>query len=119
MNTYQDSTDVLSALIFDPLESYYYLPIDQKTHCFVNIFLDLCEIERQKLTAQISKAKPFEIPTLYRKFEEELQEKKAFWLKELQRGENQAGMIKWNEIIKADLGIDNIAHFDPYSKEEK
>jgi hypothetical protein len=118
INKYKDSTHYLTATIFDPYESYYYLPMDKKTNCFVNIFFDLCEIKRRKLQAQlnsqnISSTKAEEI---YMKSINELEILKNDYLKDVQRGTNENEMKKYNEIVFNELGINNIELFKPFEK---
>jgi hypothetical protein len=36
------------------------------------------------------------------------------FLTEVDRGQNRKAMLKWNEVIKAELGIDNITLFALY-----
>lgn len=119
INTYHDSTDVLTATIFDPYESYYHLPIDNKANCFINIYFDLCEIERLKLESDIRAALPNmdRVQEVYNQFEDRLEKQKYEYLKAVDRGINEEEMIKWNTYVKANLDIDNIALFKPYSQQ--
>ncbi|MEM7105470.1 MAG: carboxypeptidase-like regulatory domain-containing protein [Bacteroidota bacterium] len=115
-NTYQDSTHILSSTIFDPYESFYYLPIDKKTHCFVNIYFDLCEVKRR---AFIEKLEPHihdqvMINRIYQAF---LSEFRAFhfkFLKSTGNGTNEKQIKKWNQIVVETLGIDNVSIFQPF-----
>jgi hypothetical protein len=119
INTYHDSTNVLTATIFDPYESYYHLPIDSKANCFINIYFDLCEIKRRKLESDIRAALPDmdRVQVVYNQFEDRLEKQKYQYLKAVDRGNNEEEMIKWNAYVKAQLDIDNIALFKPYSQQ--
>lgn len=116
INTYRDSTNILSSTIFDPYESYYHLPIDSKANCFINIYFDLCEIERRKLEKDISVALPDMdlVQEVYNQFEDRLEKQKYQFLKAVDRGINQLETIKWNTYVFDHLGIDNIAIFKPF-----
>lgn len=116
INTYHDSTSILSATIFDPYVSFYHLPIDNKTHCFINMYFDLCEIERRKLDIELKSSmkdvKQFD--EIYRQLETRFQFQKTQYLKEVDRGTNVQEMKKWNDHIYQELGINNIAIFKPF-----
>ncbi len=119
INTYHDSTHILSATIFDPYESYYRLPIDNKANCFINIYFDLCEIERRNLELDIRAALPDmdRVRQVYIQFEDRLEKQKYQYLKAVDRGTNEKEMVRWNTYVKAQLDIDNIALFKPYSQQ--
>ena len=116
INTYADSTDILTAIIFDPYESFYHLPIDNKTHCFINIYFDLCEIERRKLEAQLRSMPVDEdqYREVYNAFVNRIDRQRYQYLKSVDRGTNEQEMIKWNDIVFKELGINNIALFKPF-----
>ena len=116
INTYQDSTSIFSATIFDPYVSFYHLPIDNKAHCFINMYFDICEIERRKLENELKSAvkdvKQFD--KIYHELETRFQAKKTQYLKEVDRGMNEPEMKKWNDYIYHELAINNIAIFKPF-----
>ncbi len=116
ISTYHNSTSILSATIFDPYVSFYHLPIDNKTHCFINMYFDLCEIERRKLENELKSSmkdvKQFD--EIYRQLETRFQFQKTQYLKEVDRGTNVQEMKKWNDHIYQELGINNIAIFKPF-----
>jgi len=116
INTYQDSTSIFSATIFDPYVSFYHLPIDNKTHCFINMYFDLCEIERRKLESELkSSMKDVEqFDKIYHGLETRFQLKNSQYLKEMDRGTNEPEMKKWNDYIYQELGINNVAIFKPF-----
>jgi hypothetical protein len=116
INTYQDSTSIFSATIFDPYVSFYHLPIDNKAHCFINMYFDICEIERRilegELKAAVKDVKQFD--KSYHELETRFQAIKTQYLKEVDRGTNEPEMRKWNSYVREYLSIDNIAIFKPY-----
>lgn len=116
INRYNDSTHILTTTIFDPYQSYYHLPIDQVTHCFLNIYFDICEIERRKLAAQLAQIKNDEsaLQSTYDAFLINYQNVQTTYLKAVDRGTNRLELEKWNEYVKTELKIDNIALFQPY-----
>lgn len=116
INTYQDSTSIFSATIFDPYVSFYHLPIDNKVHCFINMYFDICEIERRKLESELKSVvkdvKQFD--KIYQGLETHFQTRKTQYLKEVDRGTNEPEMKKWNDYIYHELAINNIAIFKPF-----
>jgi hypothetical protein len=116
INRYNDSTHILTTTVFDPYQSYYHLPIDQVTHCFLNIYFDICEIERRKLAAQLAQIKNDEagLKATYEAFLINYQNVQTTYLKAVDRGTNRLELEKWNEYVKTELKIDNIALFQPY-----
>ncbi len=116
VNTYSDSTQILTTAIFDPYDTYYNLPMDKKTDCFINLYFDLCEIERRKLHEQIT-AKPFsekEIGNLYLIFSDNYSKQQYNYIKLLDRGTNEKEMRRLNAFVLEQIGIDNIALFNPF-----
>ncbi|WP_343605809.1 carboxypeptidase-like regulatory domain-containing protein [Fluviicola sp.] len=112
-NSYRDSTDILTCAIFDPYESYYLLPIDQNTHCFINIYFDLIEMERRKLDAKL-KSKSWtleEAEGIYNRFLTDCTALKEKYYRSVDHGRNLAELIKWNRLVKNALKIDNMALF--------
>ena len=115
VNTYNDSTNVLTAVVLDPYESSYHLPLNNAGHCFINIFFDICEIERRKFEARIKGIKdPEEIRQLYDEFMASLEVQKNLYFKSVVRGTNEKEMTKWNTYVHKHLDIDNLKLFDPF-----
>jgi hypothetical protein len=113
VNTFRDSTHVLTATIFDPYDTYYLLPSDHKTLCFINIYFDLFEIRRRQFMDEISHQKLDEeaIQSAYNRMMSELSEQSALYLKEVSRGENLIPLKKWNQLVVSKLEIDNMQLF--------
>lgn len=117
INHYGDSTDVMTATIFDFYDSYYYYPLyrDRNSHCFINMYLDYSELQRRELynTLISGNYTQSEVWSIYRDFE-----KKFFWnnfqfIEEVKHGTNETAMRLYNDTIKEHLGIDNLDIFKP------
>lgn len=116
--SHKDSLHQVSAVVFNPYGTFYHLPIDQKTHCFVNLFFDLCEIERRKWVMELART-PFDEGAYlasYQRFVGHLKQVQQNFLKEVDRGTNEMGVMRYNELIKKELSIDNVALFQPFEK---
>jgi len=113
-NEYEDSLHILSKTIFDPFESYYYLSADSLTDCFINLFFDFCEIERQSIHKELIRLGKnknqisMNLPVYLENFER----KKNVFLKEIERGHDKAALKKWNDYVLKHLDIDNMYLFN-------
>lgn len=119
VNTYGDSTDLVSCTLFAPHESFYHLPINKVSNCFVNIFFDLCEMERQRLETEVLALleNPEKIPGHIQKFQAQFKNKKDYWLKEMNTGKNKKAVLRYNGKVFDALKIDNVGIFKPYEEE--
>jgi hypothetical protein len=120
INSYRDSTHIITSTIIDPFESFYHLPMDNQTNCFINIYFDLCEIARQELEEKLkgSSINVQKAKEIYDDFLARFETKKNEYLKAVERGANEKEMIKYNNVVFEKLGIDNIELFQPYRNEE-
>lgn len=110
INTYRDSTDIITATIFDPYESYYRLPMNDMTHCFINMYFDLCEIQRRKLCEIIKSENnvPERIEMIYSNFMIGFDIEMKKFLNDVKRGTDEKAMKKYSSFILENLGIDNL-----------
>ena len=105
-----------TAAVFDPLISYYRLPVTDTVRCFVNLYFDLMELERQALEEEIRQSDQ-STKTIERLYEARLTKMEALsrqYFGEVERGERKKGMKQWNDLVKEKLGIDNIEFFKLY-----
>jgi hypothetical protein len=116
INSYADSTNILTATIFDPWDSYYHLSMDNSTICFINIYFDLYEIERRKFVKdlEISDKSNETVQKLYGDLLLRVEKQKDQYLKEVERGTKPEEMVKWNKYVVKNLNIDNMKLFSPY-----
>ncbi|MBK8485213.1 MAG: carboxypeptidase-like regulatory domain-containing protein [Saprospiraceae bacterium] len=120
INSYRDSTHIITSTIIDPYESYYHLPMNNQTLCFINIYFDLCEIARreleEKLKAQTNNV--YRLKEIYNNFLTQFETKRNEYLKAVEHGTIEKEMIKYNNIVYEILRIDNIGLFQPYKNEK-
>jgi hypothetical protein len=116
LNSLGDSLNWLTATIFDPHQSYFYLPMTNAARCFINMYFDLMEIERRKLEARLQQSKRTEAAFLetYAEVMREAQVLAERFFKEVMIGNNQKGMTHWNQVIMDALEIDNLAMYKPF-----
>ncbi|MEZ4892776.1 MAG: carboxypeptidase-like regulatory domain-containing protein [Saprospiraceae bacterium] len=113
-NSYADSTDILTATIIDPYESYYRLPMDKQSDCFINMYFDLHEMARMELLEELKTNRNNNAQEQYEGFMRKFSGKINEFLKAVDRGTSKKEMIQYNQYIYERLGIDNIDIFKPF-----
>ncbi|WP_159038552.1 carboxypeptidase-like regulatory domain-containing protein [Brumimicrobium mesophilum] len=114
LNILCDTLQIITKTVFDPFDTFYNLPMTKESQAFINIYFDLMEIERRKMHEELllcgndlnlikkkyknSKIKALEMSEIY--------------FKEMQRGTNRENLLKWNEVVKRELNIDNFTLFE-------
>jgi hypothetical protein len=94
--------------VLDVFKTTYNLPHETKYFRFFNIYFDLCELERRKLQKELEQINTTEeIDKKYRNSMNRLDKILKDYKNEVSSGENLTAMLKWNEYIKENLGIDN------------
>lgn len=116
VNTYDDSTDVMTSTILNQNNSYYYLDLNREAQCFINMYFDLIEIERRELESKLNSSvfNPEELKVILENFYISLESAKKQYLDDLERGQSRSYLLKYNQLIKNELGIDNIQIFNPH-----
>jgi len=99
--------------VFDGFKTYYHFPEDEFTKVFLNLFFDICEIERRKLEKELTgkNLSLKEIESKYKSALENMDKVTSLYLKEVQMGKNPKGLKKWNLYVKEQLSIDNLKMF--------
>lgn len=112
-NIFNDSLYFNIATVFDPYKTYSFLPESPNTSAFINIYFDLMEIEKRKMKNLLIQAnvRETDIEAIYLKCKIERGKISDNYFKQVQRGTNWQGLLYWNERVKNELGIDNIALF--------
>lgn len=111
-----DSLMLLSTCVIDPYATFYHLPVDKYVNCFINMYFDLCEINRRNFETKCREEKlnTERLATLYKQTQQELELRLNDFLTQVERGQNRKAMLKWNAFILEQLGIDNVALFSLY-----
>lgn len=114
INTYSDSTNVVTSTVFDPWDTFYYLPVDSVTNCFLNIYFDIHEFERRQLMEEISQRalNTSQILLKYDELTKRIERLSKEYLKDVERGTNRKQMEKWNHYVLKNMGIDNMRLFN-------
>lgn len=102
-----------SYTIFDLTETFYRLETNEYSDTFVNIYFDICEIERRVMEEELllhhhSKS---QIDAVYKNTLAEIKEITTEYMRQVQRGNNVTMLLKWNKYVFNELGIDNFSLF--------
>jgi len=120
LNPMPDSIQHYSAAIFDVYETFYNLPEQPVTNCFINIYFDLFEIERRKMEKMLSQKKltALEMDAVYKESVKQLELQCKDYFSEVERGNKLKALEKWNLYVKDNLGIDNFEIFQILSQKK-
>lgn len=111
INYVQDSMIYRLATILDPVGSYYHFQITDLDRAFMNMNLDLMEIQKRKFEYELSK---MQLPSLelvnklYEKHINEFETNSKLFVSETNKGRNWDKMEWWNKYILKALNIDNL-----------
>lgn len=113
LNPCGDSLQHFSCTVFDVYNTWYNIKEEPVTNCFLNIYFDLFEIERRKMEKRMSAKKnnADELDLIYREAAASAETLGNTYLKEVERGKKLVALRKWNEVVKQELGIDNMDMF--------
>lgn len=114
VNPVGDSIQHFSATVFDVFETYYDMPERPYTNCFINIWFDICEIERRKMEKKLNSGNIYtvsEIDAIYKQTIKDMNAQTSQYFKEVKLGKNTAELIKWNTYVVDNIGVDNIKIF--------
>jgi hypothetical protein len=104
---------VLNSVI-DPFQTYFNDELNKNAKAYINMFFDLLEIQKRKLEKELANQKlekREDIIELYNSHIYQYDQTLDKFKNDVKRGEVESEMVKWNKIIKEELGVDNIKHF--------
>ena len=114
INQINDSLTYQLYSILDPVESYYHFLISNQDLAFMNMYFDLTEIQKRRLDKKLKVDRNPSIESVKREYDQhiqELEEMQRQFIGETSRGKNMQKMIKWNQYIHENLGVDNLDYF--------
>lgn len=111
VNSYTDTTDILTATLIDLDKSYYNAAKHPLSEAFINTYFDLYEIQRRKLVAALKHNKncPDDAKRLFKTHNLELLEISKRYLREVERGRNHPKMKVWDQVVYESLGFSNLS----------
>lgn len=113
MDTTGGALRFFSATALDGFRSYYLLPEEQHTNAFINIFFDLCEMERRTLEEKLLQPGMTvqQARAVHSFWTDHMNTLTRRYMKETGLGADRVELAKWNTKVKEALGIDNMALF--------
>lgn len=105
-----DSIVCKSWTVFDTMKSFYKYEETELTMAFLNIYFDICEIERRKMQQQLDENKYTlsEIEIIYNLTTSQINKITKQFVQETDRGRDDKFIKKWNKYVLENLGIDNL-----------
>lgn len=106
----EDKYNFISYTVFDAEKTFFHLEEEAETKAFLNIYFDICEIERRNMERQLnSSAGTIQIiDSIYHEAVSRKDEITKQYLKEVQLGREGVSLSKWNDYVREHLGIDNM-----------
>lgn len=106
----EDSLHCISYTVFDNFKSYYALEENVYTNTILNIYFDICEIERRKMELALENHHNSleEINRIYLSANESMHQITSTFLEEIDLGRKPEYVEKWNNYVLKHLGIDNL-----------
>lgn len=103
----------VSATAFDGFRSYYHLAPQPYTNAFINLFFDLCEMERRKMEDQITDPAPslVRLRRIHAQATANMERTTQRFIRETHLGADRSAMERWNQRVRDALGIDNLTLF--------
>ncbi|MFT5821061.1 MAG: hypothetical protein ACI8ZM_002310 [Crocinitomix sp.] len=108
-NVYNDSVYYLSKTLIDVEDSYYYLKSNKNTTCIINTYYDLVELERRSMMEILDSQvwRKVQVDSIYQQSQKWLDKNLKYYLTEVEHGENDAVVNRFNKLIMANMRIDN------------
>jgi len=108
-----DTIDHRSYTVFDAGKTFFHLPEQPCITPFLNIYFDICEIERRKMENELSRKSLTiaRVDSIYKRTIENMEAITRRYLKEVELGKNEKSLRVWNDYVIKNLNIDNMALF--------
>ena len=118
LDAYQkkDSTIFLTKTLFNTSKSYYFLETNFNTELLINIIFSSYQSGLNQLKKDLLEVNDFELAKeLTLKIQGEADKRMSLIIKETEHGLNTQELVKWNEDLKEEVGVDNIKDIFGYS----
>lgn len=113
MDTTGGQLRVFTATLLDGFRSYYHLPEERHTDCFINLFFDLCEMERRAMQVELQQPSMTaeRARSIHSTWTNHMRDMTRRYMKETALGSDHHALLQWNAMVKEALGLDNVAMF--------
>ncbi len=99
-----------SATVLDVAQTYYLFEQEPFTDIFLNMYFDLCEIERRSMVQKIENGEKSKerILRIYANSIKSMKARTDQYLMDIDRGRNIRAIADYSKLINSELGIDNV-----------
>ena len=112
MDTVNGTLRTFSTTVFDGFRSYWLIPEEPETDRYINLFFDLCELERRRMMDQWTGVNDVEqARKIHRIASQEMQRTTERYHRECSLGHDRKALLRWNTVVRDALHIDNMALF--------
>ena len=114
LNRTDDTLLYQISTVLDPIGTFYHYPLENTDLAFLNMQIDLLEIQRRALLKDLETRAAVDeglVKKLHRQYWDAFREQRKNFVAETQRGQHPAAMRAWNAHILSSLGVDNLAVF--------
>ncbi|MEM7574784.1 MAG: carboxypeptidase-like regulatory domain-containing protein [Bacteroidota bacterium] len=112
LNRLGDSIQFTSVTVLDLYQTISQPPYDSLDHCLLNMYFDLCEIERRKMMEKLRGVNDYQqAAAIHATTKTELERLQRSFFREVRGLKPEQMLRKWNYLIYRELGIDNLALF--------
>lgn len=112
MDTMNGTLRTFSATVFDGFQSYWLIPEEPETDCYINLFFDVCEMERRRMADRLTGVNEVEqARRIHREATKDMERTTERYRKECSLGHDIKALSRWNAVVKEVLHIDNMALF--------
>ena len=111
LDVYQkkDSTIFLTKTLFNTSKSYYFLETNLNTELLINIIFSSYQSGLNQLKKDLLEVNDFELAKeLTLKIQGEADKRMSLIINETKHGLNTGELVRWNELINDEIGVDNI-----------
>ena len=112
MDTVNGTLRTFSTTVFDGFRSYWLIPEEPETDCYINLFFDLCELERRRMMDQWTGVNDVEqARKIHRIAMQKMERTTERYRKECSLAHDRKALTSWATVVKDALHIDNMALF--------
>ena len=112
----KDSTIFLTKTLFNSSKSYYFLETNFNTELLINIIFSSYQSGLLQLKRALLEVNDFELAKeLTLKTQGEADKRMSLIIRQTEHGLNTQELVKWNEVLKEAVGVDNIKDMFGYS----
>lgn len=112
MDPVGDSLRFHSATVFDGFRSYWLIPGEAETDCYLNLFFDLCEMERRRMAERLQGVTDVEVARrIHAECTRDMERTTERYRRGTALGRDRKALARWNAVVNDALHLDNMKLF--------